>query len=320
MISNNLRKMDLNLFKVFNAIYAERHVTRAATHLMTSQSAVSHSLRNLRHIFHDPLFTRTPDGMSPTALADLLAARISHILDEAQDVLAFRAGFDAASAIGRITIGLLSPAPPWLVAGIGRALHEQSPQLDIVFRTIEVEEVGQVLDDRLAHIVIGAADRVPDRNRFAHEGLYREALVCLVGVNNPLVGEQLDLESYAQLTHIAVATGTFGRSFIDDILQKAGLTRHVRMLVPSSLVVADLLATSDQICTLLPSLVLPDPRIRAIPTPFPAKSMTMGQFYHRRDEGNPQTSWLRGMVKEVCRDSLSLFAGAVQVVDGEGDA
>jgi DNA-binding transcriptional LysR family regulator len=301
--------MDLNLLKVFDAIYAERHVTRAASRLLTSQSAVSHSLRNLRYIFRDPLFTRTPDGMSPTALADQLAERIGGILSEAQDVLSFRNDFEPASASGKITIGLLAPAPHWLVSELSRVLNEQAPNINLVFRELAVEQIAEVLDGRMAHLIIGGSDRVPDRRRLSHESLYEEPLVCLVGKANPLVGDTLDLETYAQLAHIAVATGTLERTFIDELLAKSGLQRRIRTLVPTPLLVGDLLANSDQICTLLPSLVLPDDRIRALPTPFKSKSMAMGQFYHSRDESNPQILWLRELMKTLCRHALGSMSG-----------
>ena len=49
-------KIDLNLFVVFDAIYCEGNITKAASVLNLSQPAVSHSLGKLRTYFDDPLF------------------------------------------------------------------------------------------------------------------------------------------------------------------------------------------------------------------------------------------------------------------------
>ena len=44
----NLRKLDLNLLLVFDAVYGERSITLAAAKLALSQPAVSNALNRLR--------------------------------------------------------------------------------------------------------------------------------------------------------------------------------------------------------------------------------------------------------------------------------
>ncbi len=44
----NLRSVDLNLLPVFEAAYEERSLSRAASRLAMTQSAVSHALSRLR--------------------------------------------------------------------------------------------------------------------------------------------------------------------------------------------------------------------------------------------------------------------------------
>ena len=63
----NLRNIDLNLLVIFEAIIAERSISKAAKKVGVSQSAISHALRRLRHTFNDELVRRTAQGMMPTA-------------------------------------------------------------------------------------------------------------------------------------------------------------------------------------------------------------------------------------------------------------
>jgi len=49
MIFMNKMNFDLNLLRVFDAMMAERNVTRAAQRLFLSQPATSHALSRLRH-------------------------------------------------------------------------------------------------------------------------------------------------------------------------------------------------------------------------------------------------------------------------------
>ena len=46
----NLRRLDLNLLVIFDALMAERHVTRAAQRVSLSQPAFSNALARLRAV------------------------------------------------------------------------------------------------------------------------------------------------------------------------------------------------------------------------------------------------------------------------------
>ena len=54
----NLSRLDLNLLVAFDALLAERSVTKAAMRIGLGQSAMSHNLARLRRLFGDELFTR----------------------------------------------------------------------------------------------------------------------------------------------------------------------------------------------------------------------------------------------------------------------
>ena len=73
----DIRAVDLNLLKAFDALLGERAVTRAAGRIGLSQPAMSHALSRLRSLFGDDLFVRTPAGMEPTARAREIAPLIS---------------------------------------------------------------------------------------------------------------------------------------------------------------------------------------------------------------------------------------------------
>jgi DNA-binding transcriptional LysR family regulator len=56
----NYRQTDLNLLLIFEALMAERHVSRAATRAGLSQPAMSHALRRLRLMLNDPVLGARP--------------------------------------------------------------------------------------------------------------------------------------------------------------------------------------------------------------------------------------------------------------------
>jgi DNA-binding transcriptional LysR family regulator len=78
----NLRNIDVNLLVIFDALMAERSLTRAARKIGMSPSAVSHALRRLRETFDDDLIRRTPQGMMPTLREVDLAKSLRAALQE----------------------------------------------------------------------------------------------------------------------------------------------------------------------------------------------------------------------------------------------
>ncbi|MEU5634845.1 LysR family transcriptional regulator [Streptomyces rishiriensis] len=98
--------LDLNLLRTFLAVYRSGSFTGAAQLLRLSQPTVTTQMRALERQTGRELFERLPRGVSPTAVADALAARVSAPLDE----LAVVADPDPAA-------GRAGPADPVHLAG-----------------------------------------------------------------------------------------------------------------------------------------------------------------------------------------------------------
>src|ERR1700742_4888277 len=94
----NFSSLDLNLLRVFDAIYSTRSVTIAASTLHLTQPAVSKQLNRLREIFDDPLFVRTVEGMAPTPHAEALAGAVHRALSDMRSAFDSQLGFDAATS------------------------------------------------------------------------------------------------------------------------------------------------------------------------------------------------------------------------------
>ncbi len=77
MKSVHIDAVDLNLLRLFDAVYRARNVSRAAEALGLTQPAASHGLTRLRLLLGDALFTRTPGGVAPTPRASGWRCRCS---------------------------------------------------------------------------------------------------------------------------------------------------------------------------------------------------------------------------------------------------
>src|SRR5262245_37015178 len=93
----NLAAIDLNLLLVFDALMAERHVTRAGHRIGLSQPAVSAALNRLRGLLDDELFVRQAGGMVPTPRALALAVPVADALRRVETAFGNNVRFDPAT-------------------------------------------------------------------------------------------------------------------------------------------------------------------------------------------------------------------------------
>ena len=84
----DIRKIDLNLLVVLDALLDERNVTRAAQRLGYTQPTISGMLARLRDLFGDPLFVRAQRGLIPTPRALALAGPLRELIEDSRRLVA----------------------------------------------------------------------------------------------------------------------------------------------------------------------------------------------------------------------------------------
>lgn len=126
----DIRRVDLNLLVVFEAIYREGTVTRASEKLHLTQSSVSHALGRLRTLFNDALFVRHSNGMAPTAVARELYQPILSALRILEDTLNQRPSVEQPRMRKKLTIGLITSDEaaflPQIMQRLGEDLNTKS--------------------------------------------------------------------------------------------------------------------------------------------------------------------------------------------------
>jgi molybdenum-dependent DNA-binding transcriptional regulator ModE len=86
--------IDLNLIRAFVAIYETGGISAAADRLHVSQPSVSYTLKRLRDLLGEPLFTRTREGMVPTFFATQLYEKFRKAVSEIEGTIESTRKFD----------------------------------------------------------------------------------------------------------------------------------------------------------------------------------------------------------------------------------
>jgi DNA-binding transcriptional LysR family regulator len=247
----DLSRTDLNLLVLFETVMQERHVGRAAERLSLSPSAVSHGLGRLRRLLGDPVFLRTPKGVTPTARALDLAQPIAEVLAGARRVLATARPFDPATSARAFVIGAPDGVSGVLLPLVAR-VREQAPGLELrllqLLPSASREPPGNWdlawagLDDRTLDLAIGPFAAIPAR--FAATPLSEEDFVIASRPGHPFAAGP-SLDAYCAADHLVVSLNANRLGFVDIALEALGRARRVALTVPSFFMALAVAAGTD---------------------------------------------------------------------------
>ncbi|MDX2012364.1 MAG: LysR family transcriptional regulator [Myxococcaceae bacterium] len=145
LTGHRLSGVDLNLLVAFEALWAERHVTRAGKRLGLSQPAMSGALARLRELFSDPLFVRTPTGLSPTERCVELAGPVSSALAQVQRALS-ATSFEPMHSEREVTVGAVDAAIAAVMPAVVARVLREAPKLRLRVVAIDPAKATELVE------------------------------------------------------------------------------------------------------------------------------------------------------------------------------
>jgi DNA-binding transcriptional LysR family regulator len=293
----NLAAVDLNLLSAFEALFAERSVSRAAQRVGLTQPAMSNALARLRALFGDELFVRTPREMRPTPRAREIAIPVGEALHRLQSVLQKPRGFDPRRSSRLFTIGASDNCDFAIGPAISR-VRQMAPNAEFDIAALRRNVAISKLDEGTVDIVVGRISGTP--KRFRSLPLYEERRVCVCNRRLELP-DAMTPESFAAQSHLHVSHDT--TEFIDEALAAQGLARRVAMTVPNFAVVPYALEHSDLIAVVGERVAR---RFSALPwiavheLPFDREPWLVSVVWGSGQNSDPANNWLRKQLHEAC--------------------
>jgi len=299
MPPSNIAAMDLNLLKALDVLLTERHVSRAAARLGTSQPSLSRALAQLRLWFKDPLLVRTRHGMTPTSRALVLAGEVRAVLERIDGLMDSRLAFEPATSRRVFRISTAEYAQCLLFPPLLERLHRLAPRLSVKLSPWSLR-FPEELEDGTLDLALGPTGELPAGLR--SEAVLSDRFACVLRAGHPAADRPLTLERFVQLSHIQVAPSGRDGGFLDDLLAEQGLSRHITLRLPGFAVVASLVAASD-LCATLPELLVSrftqDGTLVAQPPPVELPGIQLRVSWHERAHLDPGLEWLRGQLREA---------------------
>jgi DNA-binding transcriptional LysR family regulator len=298
-----LHQMDLNLLVVFNRLMTERRVSKAADSLGVSQPAVSNSLAKLRKLFEDELFLRTPRGMEPTPYAEQLAESVGYALATIHSGVNQRTSFEPRSAQRAFTISMTDVGEIYFLPRLMVRLRDEAPGLTLSSVRDSAVNVRDELESGKVDLAIGLLPQL--KAGFFQRRLFTQSYVCLMRRGHRLDKRTLSLAEYSAAEHLVVVSAGTGHGRVDELLQRSGVERSVRLTVPHYVSVGHILQTSDLIATVPERLAdrLIEPfGLAKVAHPAKLPDIAINLFWHAKYHRSPANRWLRGIVFELFAD------------------
>ena len=310
----NFHTLDLNLLRVFDAVMAERNLTRAAARLALTQPAVSNALRRFKESVGEELLTRVTHGVMPTpyaeklwpevraALGQLRAALDPGDFDPKRDVVNFRLAMADATAAALL--------PP-LIA------HIEAEQALVNLRVVPLTtrdprallERGEV-DVAVGYFPEAIAELVTRGQQSAlhHQRLAESEYVCVMRSGHPLADGELTLDDFCEAHHLLVSFSGRPQGFVDQALSALNRTRRIVLTVNQFFTAGRVVSRSD-LLTVLPASFVDATGYKSQlvekPLPMAMARIHVEAMWHMRHDRVSAQQWLRERLVEASRPRAS---------------
>ncbi|AIJ48944.1 LysR family transcriptional regulator [Comamonas testosteroni] len=293
--------LDLNLLRVFDAVFRHGSVSRASQELGLSQPAASQAVTRLRQLLGDPLFERMHGGVRPTPRAERLAQAVRTALATLEVALAEAHTFDPLQAnqcfrIHLSDIGEARFLPPLMQALRGRAPHVQLETLPM-----PMGEIADALDRGSLDIAIGF---LPGVTGTQQKVLLSDHYALLLRRGHPVLrglkSQKLDAEHLRGLDYVAVRS----HSETLRILRKLELQDQVRLSAAHFMAVPSIVQQTD-LAVIMPAEIAETFEAQGgyvvLQADLPESAFDVSLHWSWRFAREPANQWLRELVSEVFR-------------------
>lgn len=285
-----LKKVDLNLFLVFDTIYTERNLTQAARSLSITQPAVSNALSRLRKLFNDELFIRTSRGMLPTPVADSIAQNVSGALATLNNSIMEREAFDPVVAERTYQFSMTDLAEAVVLPRLFPFFERNAPGLGLQSYYIKRNELVRQLSRGELDFAIDVP--VVEDSQLFHQSLISDHYVCAMRREHPLAERELTMETYLALKHIHVSSRRKGLGQVDLALLRYKEQRRIHLRVQHYRVAAAVAQDTDLVMT-VPRFLANQYELTVRSLPFDVPPMDLHLYWHRQSDSDHSHRWLR---------------------------
>ncbi len=292
---------NLNLLRVFAAIYEERTLTRAAAKVGLSQPALSHALKRLREALDDELFVRQSGVYVPTRKSEALAQPILKALEALGSALEKNQSFDPRTASKTFRLAVSDVATHTILPALGQYIHEQAPGVLCVVSQISYQHYEKQL--QTGEIDVAIILRRPHHTDINEEILFEESVAFIARNGHPKIKTLSKLDGFVSVDHVIVNLLGEPNTWLDEKLAELGKSRNVKLVVPYFGAVPEIVSKTDLVGVLprrLAKRATKEYPVTLFPPPFDFPSVHFTMCWHARRQRDLGLRWFRSAISQAC--------------------
>ncbi|WP_218274027.1 LysR family transcriptional regulator [Pseudomonas sp. Irchel 3A7] len=298
---HEVNNFDFNLLRVFDALWRQGHLGRAAEEIGVSQPAMSHALQRMREQLGDPLFLKVRTGMQPSPRAVALAPVVQSVLLQLREHLLTVPHFEPASARRTFTLALSDVGEAAFLPRLLARIMKEAPHVDVCTVSARHTDIMGQLERGKIDLAIGYYPDLGGSDVF-QQRLFRHGFVCLARKNHPIAQGRISMEQFRALPHAVVQSESRSQELVEEYLRQHGVVRRELLRSPHFLSIPLVIASTDLVVTVpLPvgELFARIADVQFLEPPIPIPAFDLRQHWHRCQHNDPGNRWLRSLAQEL---------------------
>lgn len=297
----NFATLDLNLIRVFLAIWDTRNLTAAGERLHLTQPAVSHALRRLRDDLGDPLFVRSVNAMIPTDGATRLEPALRQAVSLIQRAVQEGMAFDPLRTQRLFRIAMSDVSEFVLLPPVLAELERCAPGIRIESVRIDPGSVGGQLRTGEVDMALGYLPGLEEG--CVSELLGRDSFVCLVREGHPLEARRLCVTDFAQLRFMYAGPEAPGHQMAETWLDGLGVRRNVGLRLAHFTLAPEIVRNTD-LAVIFPRSMAERVNhaggFRLVELPDGAPNIEVKSYTHAHFASDQGIRWLQNLFVRHC--------------------
>lgn len=303
-------RLDLNLLVALDALLIERNITRAARRLNLSQSATSGVLARLREALDDDILVQVGRNMVPTPLAESFVKPVREVLLQIQATFEVKPAFDPMNSDRHFRVAASNYPTTVLLTPYSQELSWRAPRVTLEIAPLSTDFMER-LDRAEIDLLIMPLKYLSEDH--PHQILFEESYKCVVWEGNKEVGDNLTIEQYLGMSHVASSFGHSRQPTMDQwFLETTGIPRRVGVTTNDFNTVPGLVINTNRITTMHTRLAEHFARyfpLRVLDSPVALPSVTMAMQWHKYLDKDAGHRWFR---EGLCHLAGTECMGAVE--------
>lgn len=296
----NISEIELSQLRLLRLIFETKNLTQAGAQAGLTQSAVSHTLKKLRHSFNDSLVIRQGNTLVLTPRGESLKVPLDRWLSDFEKNILFQEPFDPLTSKQTFYVATSDLVEQVLAPKLIEKFQSIAPDIRVIFKKLDKRGLASQIESGEVDFSISVVDS--SHPNLMVRTLYRDSFQSVVRTGHPLLKKKKTMAAFCSYPHIIAGTGKDDRGIVDHALMAKNMTRDLKYKVANFSSAPYVVESSDSIFTAPTKFVdniVNRFNLKAFKSPVQLDDYVMKLYWDIKNKDDLASRWFREQIFEV---------------------